>query len=72
MKKRTPLFRVELKYFSSIQNNLLKTNFTDSGVIIDFAIPSDDFDSVKTAILDLSAGKCNIERLDNRYEVYKK
>ncbi len=61
-----------LKYFSSIQNNLLKTNFTDSGVIVDFAIPSDDFDSVKTAILDLSAGKCNIERLDNRYEVYKK
>ncbi len=61
-----------LKYFSSITHNVLSNEFTDSGVIINFAIPCDNFESVKTDILDISSGKCKMDEIENRYEVYKK
>jgi uncharacterized YigZ family protein len=61
-----------LKYFNSITNNVLSTEFTSDGVIITFAVPFEERNGVKTALLDLSSGKATIENLDNRFEIFKK
>lgn len=60
-----------LKYFSSIVNNVLSTDFTADGVVITFAVPISNTESVKTTILDLSAGKTICEIIEEKYEVYK-
>ena len=61
-----------LKYFNSISNNVLSTEFTSDGVIITFAVPFEETNGVKTALLDLSSGKATIENIDNRFEIFKK
>ena len=61
-----------LKYFSSIVNNVLLTDFTADGVIITFAVPVSETEGVKTTILDLSAGKTICEVIEEKYEIYKK
>lgn len=61
-----------LKYFSSIVNNVLSTDFTADGVSITFAVPTRETEGVKTTILDLSAGKTVCEVIEEKYEVYKK
>ena len=61
-----------LKYFSSETLKVMSTEFTDSGVIINFAIPSEELEKVKASILDICSGKCEMKILENSYEVYKK
>ncbi len=61
-----------LKYFNAITNNLLETEFLGDGVSITFAVPIEETNTIKNALLDLSSGKASIEILDNRFEIFKK
>ncbi len=61
-----------LKYFNSIVNKVVSTDFLEGGVAITFKIPYGDFEGVKTSILDITSGKSVALEVGESYEVYKK
>ncbi len=61
-----------LKYFNSIENKVISTDFLNDSVAITFCVPTSNVSAVKTSIMDLTSGKGVIEILDSSYKVYKK